>query len=59
MPDDSGMRCLQCQGDLEPSGQEPYRHICVKCGQNYLIVVQMVPVEPLRLPALEAKCSTR
>jgi hypothetical protein len=42
------MICLRCRGDLVGSGQEPHRHICSLCGQNYLAVFQLVPVEPLR-----------
>jgi len=45
---DSLMSCLQCKGRLEPSGTEPHRHICEGCGQNYLLVMQLVPVPPLR-----------
>jgi hypothetical protein len=40
------MRCNGCGSDLAPSGQEPHRFICTKCGQNYLAVMQLVPVPP-------------
>lgn len=46
------MRCSGCRGQLEPSGQEPSRFICSDCGQNFHLVMQLVPVEPLHRPAL-------
>ena len=56
MADSSGMmRCTRCKGFLVASGVEPHRHICEACGQNYHLVMRLVPVEPLRqvvLPAL-------
>jgi hypothetical protein len=42
---DSSMRCM-CGSDLVPSGQEPHRFVCSKCSQNYLAVMQLVPVPP-------------
>lgn len=42
------MKCLVCSGTLERSGQEPQRLICCVCGQNFLAVLRLVPVEPLR-----------
>lgn len=48
-------RCLRCKAGLGPSGQEPYRYICTKCGQNYFVALQLVPVEPLRPPTLSEK----
>lgn len=51
--------CLQCKSRLEPSGQEPYRFVCPCCGQNYVLVAQLVPTEPLRPPALEGECSPK
>jgi hypothetical protein len=61
MPDnlprpEAHMRCLHCKHPLEASGQEPYRYVCSACGQNFVAVMQLVPVEPLRplqLPAAE------
>ena len=46
------MVCLRCRHALVPSGQEPHRFVCSDCGQNYFAVMQLVPTEPLRLPAL-------
>jgi len=61
--DRSQIKCLRCKDRLEPSGMEPYRHICVACGQHYFVVVQITPVEPKRVPQLEgggvAECSSR
>jgi len=51
-PPTSLMRCIQCRGLLQPSGQEPHRFVCEKCGQNYLAVFQLVAVEPARRPLL-------
>lgn len=48
----SVLRCLRCKGLLMASGVEPHRHICGKCGQNYHLVLQIVPVEPLASPAV-------
>lgn len=42
------MRCTKDRAFLVPSGQEPHRMVCEACGQNYLVVMQLVPVEPLR-----------
>ena len=58
-PDDSSppgglMRCTQCKGLLQASGQEPHRVICGKCGQNYFVTLQIVPVEPAHRPLLQA-----
>ena len=49
---ESLMLCLRCRGHLAPSGQEPHRFVCEKCGQNFLVVMSLVPVDPVRLPAL-------
>ena len=49
---DGLMLCLRCRGHLAPSGQEPHRFICEKCGQNFLAVMLLIPVDPVRLPAL-------
>jgi predicted amidophosphoribosyltransferase len=49
------MFCARCKSQLEPSGSEPHRHICKGCGQNYLLVMQLVPVDPMRLPMLPEK----
>lgn len=39
------MRCLRCKGtELMRSGREPHRLICNGCGQNFLVVMQLVPV---------------
>jgi hypothetical protein len=46
------MCCLRCRGLLLPTGQEPHRFVCEHCGQNYLVVLQLVPVDPLRPLAL-------
>lgn len=46
------MQCLRCRGRLEPSGSEPHRHVCSNCGQNYFLVLRLVPVDPLRPPML-------
>jgi hypothetical protein len=48
------IRCLKCRGQLDPSGVEVHRHICRECGQNYLAVLQFVPVPPRLERALEA-----
>lgn len=40
------MTCLRCRGVLHPSGQEPHRFVCSKCGQNFLAVFQIIPVPP-------------
>ena len=42
------MICTLCKGCLEVSGQEPYRYICSKCGQNFILRMELLPVEPLR-----------
>ncbi len=43
--DRSMLRCLRCKNiGLMQSGREPYRHICERCGANYHIVMQLVPV---------------
>ena len=57
MPDDSPspvslMRCSSCRNQLSVSGQEPHRFICSGCGQNFHLVMQLVPVEPLRRPPM-------
>lgn len=46
------MRCIRtgCTGMLGPSGQEAYRLICGKCGQNYLVKLTVEPVEPKQIP---------
>ena len=49
------MFCTRCKGALEPSGSEPHRHICKECGQNYLLVMQLVPVAPMRALMLPEK----
>lgn len=48
------MRCIACSGHLGPSGQEVYRMICTKCGQNYIVRLLIDPVAPLvrEVPAL-------
>ena len=48
------MRCLQCKGVLQASGQEPYRFVCGDCGQNFVAVLQLMPVDPRRPPELPA-----
>lgn len=48
------MVCLRCRGALEPSGSDPCRHICTDCNQNYLLVLQLVPVKPIYRPLLLA-----
>lgn len=42
------MRCTADRSILVQSGQEPHRFVCDVCGQNYMVVMQLVPVEPLR-----------
>ncbi len=52
------MRCARCKAPIQPSGQEPYRFICVSCNQNYLASFSLIPVEPLRplaLPVADAE----
>lgn len=56
-PDDSStpcglMRCTTCRGFLQPSGREPHRYICESCGQNFFVVMQLVPVDPAHRPLL-------
>jgi len=41
------IRCLKCEGRLEPSGVEVHRHICQECGQHYHAVLQFIPVDPI------------
>jgi predicted nucleic acid-binding Zn-ribbon protein len=41
------MRCISCSGQLGPSGQEVYRMICMKCGQNYFVRLVLEPVPPI------------
>lgn len=58
MPDDktsmgASMRCLLCKSVLQASGQEPYRYVCSSCGQNFIAVFQLMPVDPLRPPQLQ------
>lgn len=48
MSDDNLVVCPRCRGRLQASGLEPQRLICEKCGQNYMFVLQLVPVEPAR-----------
>jgi rRNA maturation endonuclease Nob1 len=43
------MRCTRCRGLLEPSGKEPYRHICSVCGTNFMLVMQVVEVPSVDL----------
>lgn len=51
----SVMRCLRCKSACQRSGREPHRVVCEGCGQNYLVVMQLVPVEAdERTPMLEA-----
>jgi len=48
-PEEIGhLRCTHCRGLLAASGQEPYRVICDKCGQNFFVVLRVEPVDPLR-----------
>ncbi len=42
------MRCTKDRAFLVQSGQEPTRFICEAGGQNYMVVMQLVPIEPLR-----------
>ncbi len=51
------MRCMSCEGHLEQSGQEVYRVICSKCGQNYFLQMALVPVPAFSrsIPALPGK----
>lgn len=60
-PNDRGqMRCLRCRSlQLEHSGMEPYRYICKGCGQHFLVVMQLVPVEPKRVAQLEGGVAER
>ncbi len=42
------MRCAHClNGDLERSGQEPHRYVCAGCGQNFFLIMSLVPTAPL------------
>ena len=50
----SMMRCARCKGYLVAHGVEPHRYVCEACGQNYHLVMQLVPVEPLRQPVVLA-----
>ena len=55
--DSSQLRCLRCKGWLEPSGREPYRFICPDCGQHFMAVMQLVPVDSVdrrEAPQLES-----
>ena len=57
MPDESEapvslMRCIECRSHLMPSGLEPHRLICMGCGQNYFLRMQLVKTDPLRRLAL-------
>ena len=51
-PSEGSMWCTQCRGHLVSSGQEPHRFVCEECGQNFLAILQLVPVEPARRPLL-------
>ena len=42
------MRCLRCRNVLHQSGREPYRFVCSSCGQNFIAVMQLVPVDSSR-----------
>jgi hypothetical protein len=42
------IRCLKCRGRLLPSGVEVHRYACSNCGQEYLAVLQFVPVDPIQ-----------
>ena len=56
------MRCTKDRALLIQSGQEPTRFICELCGQNYMVAMQLVPVEPLRrvpLPELPPSAERR
>jgi len=39
-------RCLRCKDFLTPSGKEPHRLVCPSCGQNFFVVLQLIPVDP-------------
>jgi predicted nucleic acid-binding Zn-ribbon protein len=49
------MLCLKCAGHLIPSGQEVYRLVCDKCGQNYFVRLTIEPVPPKAPLALPDK----
>ena len=53
------MRCLRCRGRLEKTGREPYRFACGACGQNYMVVMQLVPVDAGKVPLLESPVAER
>jgi len=51
------MRCLRCKSVCQSSGREPHRVVCQGCGQHYLVVMQLVPVEAdTRTPILGEQC---
>lgn len=44
---DSRIRCLRCSSlRVEASGFDASRHVCSDCGQHYMMVMQMIPVDP-------------
>lgn len=49
MSNTEGLRCLRCCSlGIVPTGTDPTKHFCPKCGQVYTIVLSMIPVgEPL------------
>ena len=47
---DGLVRCPRCKGTLQPSGQEPYRHICKDCGGNFRAVLHFVEIAPVVRP---------
>ncbi len=58
MPNESStelmIRCSVDRAFLTQNGQEPHRYICPQCNANYMLVMQLVPVPPLRRLALPA-----
>lgn len=40
------LACLRCKdrSRLQRTGREPYRLECPTCGQNYFVVMQLIPV---------------
>ena len=53
------MRCLRCKGMLERSGQEPHRYECIKCRQNFILIMQLIPVDSDRPVLVEAHAQRR
>lgn len=49
------IRCLRCSSSkVEATGSNATRYVCSDCGQNYVVVIHIVPVDAPKQIALEA-----